>query len=163
MMKRKLSSLSQFNYKRRCPILKDDAKTNYFESSSDEDSLTPSNPSPSKQLGKNDKNCTIQTVDENQMYSSKSILDSSSDGENDEINGSKSLSFNDTQYRLGVLKGIFKDEFSDEKLLDAVNDTNGLDHAVSVLIDLKDEQGNVFVILGAKTWDIWVHFQLGLR
>ncbi|XP_028409911.1 SWI/SNF-related matrix-associated actin-dependent regulator of chromatin subfamily A containing DEAD/H box 1-like [Dendronephthya gigantea] len=139
-MKRKLSSLSQFNYRRRCPILKENARKNDLESSSDEDEdiSIPNNPSPLKKLRKNDKNCTIQSVDENQMYSSQTILDSSSGDEND---GSEALAFNDKQYRLDVLKGIFKDEFSDEELFNAINDTNGLDHAVSVLIDLKDEKG----------------------
>ena len=166
-MKRKID-FSNFKYKRRCPILKEDIEKNLTgdcESSSDEDLSK----NPSKKLCKIDENfahvsnSSDKNVNGEEMYSSKSLLDSCSndDGESNcsdksemrtnscdsstssNLNGVVSFERDDTDYRLGVLKGIFKDVYTDEKLLDAVQDTSGLDHGLSVLLDSSDDERGI--------------------
>ncbi len=202
-MKRKISSsLSNFKYKRRCTILKEDINKNMCDSESSSDEELSINPF--KKLSKTESNGTTKPI---QKKNAKFILDSSGDDDNDvenycsdqsdkellinpfekvcktESNGTKpiqkknakfildssgdddddvdnscsekaeskntldenssgSLALNDdtsfveddTQYRLGVLKGIFKDEYTENELLNAIHDTSGLRHAVSVLV-----------------------------
>ncbi|CAB4008312.1 SWI SNF-related matrix-associated actin-dependent regulator of chromatin subfamily A containing, partial [Paramuricea clavata] len=160
-MKRKITTnLSVFKYKRPCPILKEDMNriTTDREASSDEELLI----SPFKKCKLREANCTKSSGKNSadEKYSSKTILDSSSDDDTENCRSEKaesiktfdessdsssftSLTFNestsleqdDTNYRLGVLKGIFKNSYTEGKLLNAINDTNGLDHAVSVLIE----------------------------
>ena len=166
-MKRKIGSFSNFKYKRRCLILKEDIEkstANDCESSSDEDLRI----NPSKKLCKSDENCThvsnssVKNINADEMYSSKNLIDSCSDDDTESncseklesknnscdnsstssnLNGLDSFVKDDTDYKLGVLKGIFKDVYSDKKLLDAVHDTSGLDHGVSVLLDSSDDEG----------------------
>ena len=150
-MKRKINSFSNYKYKRRSAILKEDVNKRLSGSeSSDEELLR----SPFKKLCKDKGNVTKSS----QKKSAKTVLLSSSDDEDDgdnvcskragsknafsedtsnSLNTNESVSFekDDTQYRLGVLKGIFKDEYTDKELLSALNDSNGLDHAVSVLVE----------------------------
>lgn len=161
-MKRKID-FSNFKYKRRCPILKEDIEKNLTgdcESSSDKDLSK----NPSKKLCKSDENFAHvsnsgdKNINGEEMYSSKSLLDSCSndDGESncsdksemrtnscDSSVGVVSFERDDTDYRPGVLEGIFKDVYTDEKLLDAVQDTSGLDHGLLVLLDSSsdDERG----------------------
>jgi hypothetical protein len=159
-MKRKITTnLSVFKYKRPCPILKEDINriTSDSEASSDEELLV----SPFKKCKLREANCTKSSGKNSadEKYSSKTILDSSSDDDTENCRSEKaesmktfddsssssftSLTFNestsleqdDTDYKLGVLKGIFKSAYTEGKLLNAINDTNGLDHAVSVLIE----------------------------
>ena len=156
-MKRKINSFSNFKYKRRCPVVKEDIDLSGSESS-DEELLK----NPFKKLCKDEKNETKSS----EKNSAKLVPNSSSDDEDNVCfkkgdskstlndNTSNGLTTNarisfekdDTKYRLGVLKGIFKDEYSDKELLDAINDSNGLDHAISVLVDSPvKNKGNTFI------------------
>ena len=61
-----------------------------------------------------------------------------------ELTSDESTSFekDHTDFRLEMLKGVFKDAFSDDVLLDVATDTNGLDHAVSILLDSKTAESS---------------------
>ena len=143
MMKRKLNNFSNFKYKRRCPVLKEDVNKNTIDS----DEEIPIEPSQTLCDSVNGSTNTTDCIPVNEMYSSKDVLDSCSDEDTPNSSSKKveksDFDKDDKQYRLDVLKGIFKNEYSEEKLMVAINDSDGLNHGVSILIDSgsEDEQG----------------------
>ena len=126
-----MANLSAFKYKRRCSIFQKDLQKD------DNDNLLVRSPVKSM------KN-VMESGDDNKLkqnsLNSASNLETIEKTDASPSNGTildKDTLENDmcTSFRLEILKGVFKDAYSEDDVVNAVGNTNSLEQAVSILLD----------------------------
>ena len=156
-----MANLAAFKYKRHCSIFQTD-----LQKDNDDKLLVQS---PTKSIKNVVVNCNENrdnslTLNHNSMDPA-SNLETVNKSESSSNNGTifdKNALENDmsTSFRLNILKGIFKDAYSEDDVVNAVGNTDSLEQAVSILLespiksDKKDgmvKPGMVPLVLPSKT------------
>ena len=177
-----LTDLSDFKYKRRYSVFKKETNNSKFngesETSSDEESAPTKRRRIVESVEEDVEKETFE-VDNAELSDAESITVSALEGESTpQSSRSSSKDKNtwvdarvadedDANYKLEILKGVFKDAYSETLLVDAASDTSGLEHALSVLLrsPMRDGTG-INIVKFLPTWKltcIVFHVEMGGR